>query len=46
MGCEKQGAKNRIRTFFVIQNQAEANCKQKNYGQDPEKIGLMQPYIF
>jgi len=47
----------KIGFFFVIQKEKRqpglfffklqiANYKQKKYAPEPEKIGLMQPYIF
>ena len=49
MGCKREG-----QDFFCYLQKEEAawpllfqnaNCQQKKYGPDPEKIRLMQPYI-
>ena len=50
-GCKKQGQdlkKNGLLDFFVIKKRrGSLHCnKQKQYGPRPEKIGLIQPYIF
>ena len=43
MGCKKQGAKTRVRTFFVIQkkksqpDQLQAELQLQKYGAEPKQ---------